>query len=169
MRITRTEHDARNRSGRVPATQCARLAPRPRPASLVATSPGSTIDGGAHQRPPKQRGRLGGDSEGRDSEDTKTVPERLRSAAARFRLKRSHGLVAEPMLYRRTANASRRRTVRPAAEGPFFHGPKRSAEPTASLRRAPSRATATARLFTSAAFERHLIVMRSLVVELQLA
>ena len=42
------------------------------------------------------------------------------------------------MLYRRTANPSRRRIVRPAAEGPFFHDPKRSAEPTASLRRAVS-------------------------------
>ena len=58
-----------------------------------------------------------------------------RSAAARFRLKRSRGFVAEPMLYWLAANPSRRRTVRSAAEGLVFHGTKRSAEPTASLRR----------------------------------
>ena len=40
------------------------------------------------------------------------------------------------MLYRRTANPSRRRIVRPAAETPVFHGTKRSPEPTASLRHA---------------------------------
>jgi len=58
-----------------------------------------------------------------------------RSAAARFRLKRSRDFVAEPMLYWLAANPSRRRTVRSAAEGLVFHGTKRSAEPTASLRR----------------------------------
>jgi hypothetical protein len=33
-------------------------------------------------------------------------------------------LVAEPILYRRAANPSRRLIVRSAAQGPFFHGAK---------------------------------------------
>jgi hypothetical protein len=39
------------------------------------------------------------------------------------------------MLYRRATCPSRRRAVSPRAEGQVFHGPKRSAEPTVSLRR----------------------------------
>jgi hypothetical protein len=45
------------------------------------------------------------------------------------------------MLYRRAANPSRRRIVSPPAGGLVFHGTKRSAEPTASLRRVSERAT----------------------------
>jgi hypothetical protein len=81
-------------------------------------------------------------SEGCDSAATKPAPARYRSAAAPIRLKRSLGIVAKPMLYQRSANPSRRRTVSPAAEGLVFHGPKLSAEPTASFRRAPIRAAA---------------------------
>jgi hypothetical protein len=33
-------------------------------------------------------------------------------------------LVAEPILYRRAANPSRRLIVRSSAQGPFFHGAK---------------------------------------------
>ena len=81
------------------------------------------------------------DSEGRDSAVPKPGPERYRSASALFRPKRSRGFVAEPMFYRPTANPSRRRTVSPPAEGLVFHGPKRSAEPTAWLRRCWTRAS----------------------------
>src|ERR1700754_1040331 len=55
------------------------------------------------------------------------------------RLRRSLGFVAEPMLYRRATNPSRRCTVRSAAEGSFSHGPKRSAKPMGSLRRCTDR------------------------------
>jgi hypothetical protein len=85
------------------------------------------------------------DSERRDTEAPRTALERFQSAAARFRLKGSLGFVVEPMLARRAANPSRRRTVRLAAEGLFFHGAKRSAEPTASLRRARPRASVNRR------------------------
>ena len=91
----------------------------------------------AQQKPSDPR-----DSEHRDSEVSKTGPQRSRSAAAPFRRKGSLGFVAEPMLYRRTANPSRRRIVSPAAKGRFFHGAKRSAESTTSLRRVRSGAAA---------------------------
>jgi hypothetical protein len=41
-----------------------------------------------------------------------------------IRLRRPMPLVAEPILYRRTANPSRRRIVRSSAQGPFFGGAK---------------------------------------------
>ena len=119
-----------------------RLAPGPWPASLVATSAVESPRVGSPYTDTR-RSDAGGSArlERRDSAVTKTVPERSRSASARIRPKRSLGLVAEPMLYRRSIRPSRRRTVRSAAEGRFFHGAKWSAEPPASLRRAPAGAS----------------------------
>ena len=67
--------------------------------------------------------------ERRDGAVGKTVLERSPSASAPIRLRGPLGLVAEPMLYRRSRHPSRRRIVRSAAEGPFFHGANWSAEP----------------------------------------
>ena len=89
----------------------------------------------AFRQLPERSSRLGGDSERRDSEVSKLTSERQRSAAAPFRPRRSLGFVAEPMLYRRPANPSRRRIVSPPAETLVLHDAKRSPEPTASLRR----------------------------------
>ena len=75
------------------------------------------------------------DFECRDTEVFKLTSERQRSAAAPFRLKRSLGFVAEPMLYRRPANPSRRRIVSPPVETSVFRDAKRRIEPTASFRR----------------------------------
>ena len=107
--------------------------------SLLSTSH-CRVGAGAAAHSDTRRSDAGGSArlERRDSAVAKTVPQRLPSASAPFRLKGSLGLVAEPMLYRRSIHPSRRRIVRSAAEGPFFHGAKRSAEPPASLRRAPS-------------------------------
>jgi hypothetical protein len=66
------------------------------------------------------------DFERRDSEGPKPTSERQRSAEARFRPKKSLWLVAEPMLYRRSASPSRRRIVSPPVETSVFHGAKRS-------------------------------------------
>ena len=133
-RITGTEHDAKEslRPRSCYAASSARstaLATQPRRDIALSFELRSQTPAGAKQSDWR-------DSERRDSEVGRTVPERYRAASARFRLKRSLGLVAEPMLYRRTDHPSRRRIVRPAAEGLFFHGAKRSAEPTGSRRRA---------------------------------
>ena len=124
----------RNRSGRVPAAQRARLAPRPWPTNLVAAS--LAFD----ERPWRAQTSAGAkrsdrrDSEGRDSEAPKPGPERHRSAAASFRRKRSLGFVAEPMPYRRTAN--------PADAAPS--GQPRRAWFSTARSRAPSRPLAPA-------------------------
>ena len=132
---TRREESLRPRS----CFAARRLAPGPWPASLVATSQSRL---GVRARSGTCRSGAGGSArlERRDSAATKTVPERSRSASAPFRPKRSRGRVAEPMLYWRSSHPSRRRTVRFAAEGLFFHGAKWSAEPPASLRQVSERA-----------------------------
>ena len=91
-RITGMEHDARNRSGRVPAAQRARLAPRPWPANLVATSQCSTSDRGALGQRPERSGRIGETLRAVTAKTLKragAVP----PAAAPFRPKRSRGFV----------------------------------------------------------------------------
>ncbi len=102
-------------------------------------------DRGALRHSPERRGRIGATLKAVTAKTLK----RFRSETDR----RRRGVVSSGHLASLPnrcftsvrQNPSRRRTVRPAAEGPFFHGLKRSAEPTASLRRAPTRATATAR------------------------
>jgi hypothetical protein len=114
-----------------------RPAPEPWPASLVAASRrGLSVWPLSDPR----RSNAGGSVrlERRDSVVGTTAPQRSRSASAPSRLKRSRGLDAEPMLYWRSTHPSRRRIVRSAAQGLFFHGAKWSAEPPASLRRAPA-------------------------------
>ena len=71
--------------------------------------------------PDTRRSDAGGSArlERRDSEASKTVPERLPSASARIRPRRALGLVAEPMLYRRSIRPSRRRIVRSPRRGRF--------------------------------------------------
>ncbi len=72
----------------------------------------------AARRVRRRRGRA--PSERRDSAASKTAPPRSPATAAPIRLRRAMSLVAEPMLYRRAATPSRRRSVSTRRGGDVF-------------------------------------------------
>jgi len=72
------------------------------------------------------------------SEETKTVAERFRAATALIRQWRCDRREADPDSGCRLEDSSRRRTVRSAAERPFFRAAKREAETTATAPAEPA-------------------------------
>ena len=96
--------------------------------------------GEARPLPVTRAGRIGGPLSGAIGGSSKTARRGPRSAAALFRIRRSLGFVAEPMLYRRSDHPSRRRHREISRGGPFFRGAKRAARAGLHAPPAPRRA-----------------------------